>query len=274
MFFRFFTKVAKWTIAFILIGFGLVLILQNINLISLEMSNIVWRSWPIILVIIGLLSFINHFSPYKSGGWKFGSFLMVYGGLLWADNFNVGGIEFELIDIWKLWPLILIYIGANILFGNKTMSVYVGGDVDYSGYGGKQVKKAKAQKGKYKYHLKKEKNLIGDFNFSDDNWKVKDMNLWSGIGDVDIDFSKAYIPNEETKIVLRGYIGDVHIKMPDDVSCRIYANVSIGDATIFNQHRSSFGNAITYESDDYEEATRKIDLHMDYKIGDITVDYV
>lgn len=125
---KLFSRLAKWTIALIFIAFGVVLILQNLSIITLEMSNVVWDSWPVIIVLIGLVSFSNYFIPYKSGSWKFGSFLIVYGVLLWAGNFDY--IEFGIIDVWKLWPLILVYIGANILTGRKTVSIYVDSDDD------------------------------------------------------------------------------------------------------------------------------------------------
>ncbi|SEP81148.1 cell wall-active antibiotics response protein LiaF [Piscibacillus halophilus] len=291
MFNKFFSKMAKWTIALMLIGFGIALILQNLSIISLEMSNVVWNSWPIIIVLIGLVSFSNYFIPYKSGSWKFGSFLIVYGALLWAGNFNY--IEFGLIDVWKLWPLILIYIGTNILAGRKTVSIYVDStdgedahkDQDFiktqsTSNGSEYNHKVESEdqkektKGDFYYHYKRQRHFISDINYSKDNWEVKDMDLWTGIGDLYFDFSKAYIPNHETKIRLRGYIADIHMKLPENVAYKIYANVKIGDAKVFNQNRTGIGSAVTYVSDNYDTATKKIDIHMDYKIGDIRVNYV
>lgn len=290
MFNKLFSKLAKWTIALILISFGVVLILQNLSIISLEMSNVVWESWPMIIVLIGLISFSNYFIPYKSGSWKFGSFLIVYGALLWAGNFDY--IEFGIIDVWKLWPLILVYIGANILTGRKTVSIYVDSNEDdhitkdndfiktQSDNGGtaydgnvESSKKAK-NKGRY-YHYKKQRHFISDINYSSENWEVKDMDMWTGIGDLYFDFSRAYIPNQETKIRLRGYIADIHMKLPENVAYKIHASVKIGEATIFNQKGTGpIGGPVTYISDDYETASKKIDIYMDYKIGDITVNYV
>ncbi|TFB22082.1 hypothetical protein E3U55_07205 [Filobacillus milosensis] len=294
MFSKLFSKIAKLTIAFIFIGFGVVLILQNLNIISLEMSNTVWNSWPIILVIIGLISFSNYFIPHKSGSWKFGSFLVVFGGLLWAGNFDY--VEFTFIDVWKLWPLILVYIGANILAGKKTVSIYVDSSEGEVNKGDSIIEtdskddaadwtepeeplapdvakdfKDKKHYGQFKYHINKRKHLISDLNFSADNWKVKDMDIWTGIGDLNFDFSKGYIPNQETKIRLRGYIADIQMKLPENVAYRIYANINLGEVTIFDEERSGFGSSISYESENYETATKKIEFHLDYKIGDIKI---
>ncbi|GEL78382.1 cell wall-active antibiotics response protein LiaF [Tenuibacillus multivorans] len=302
MFAKAFAKLAKWLIAFILIGFGFVLILQNINIISLEISNVVWKSWPIIIVIIGMINFSNYFIPHKFGSWKFGSFLVIWGILLWLGNFDY--IDFDFIDVWKLWPLILVYIGTNMLFGRKTVSIYMEtsdddkkkaskvsvNHFDDSGdswkwdngveeddpsstntEGNNKQHKNRKQSGYFKYHLNKKRHFVTDLNFSEDNWEVKDMNLWTGVGDLYFDFSKGYIPNRETKIYLRGYIADIQMKLPENVAYRIHANVNIGDVTIFEKNRSGMGSTLSYESEDYEKATRKVDIMMDYKIGDITV---
>jgi len=47
-----------------------------------------------------------------------GIVLLFLGGILLLQNFNV--INFEWSVIWRFWPVILILIGANMLFSNSS----------------------------------------------------------------------------------------------------------------------------------------------------------
>src|SRR5690625_6877290 len=147
--------------------------------------------------------------------WQFGSFLIIFGSLLWAGNFQL--IDFSFIDIWKLWPLILIYLGTNMLFGKSSIIItyehdtdksdkkkFKNGEVDFDDFdifdekidGSYKSKK----KGTYNYHFKTKNKFVTDMNFSNNNWEVQPMDLWTGVGDLYFDFSKAYIPYKETHI--------------------------------------------------------------------------
>ncbi|WP_027963858.1 cell wall-active antibiotics response protein LiaF [Halalkalibacillus halophilus] len=336
----------KWAFAAILIFFGGVLILQNLNFISLEISNIVWDSWPAILVFLGFYLLVNSFRRSRSTSWFFSSFLIIFGGLLWAGNFDY--IAFTFSDIWKLWPLILIYIGANMLFGRKAIKVEVikndnensyGSYKKKYGYSGKSKKEknnyddyddyiedtledvedsleglgqdiknsikagigesgwkyhksfeedeeweeddstakkkekeeSRQASGKYKYNIKSGKQFVTDLNLSSENWEVQPMDLWTGIGDVNIDFSKGFIPNKETAITLRGYVADIMMKIPESVAVKIYTKVNIGDVEVFGEERSGFHNEVSYQSENYKEATRKLNIYASYKVGNIIV---
>ncbi|WP_188207067.1 cell wall-active antibiotics response protein LiaF [Alkalibacillus aidingensis] len=319
----------KWLFAVLLIIIGFTIILQNLQIISVEISSVVWDSWPVIFVVLGFLLFVNYFRRDKSGSWLFGLFLIVFGILLWLGNFGV--YDFTFADVWKLWPIILIYIGAKILFGKKMVSVQVVtneesikknnksrtsdqwveevvddvvDEVDdvvkgvndvvedltdsvsekdssfndsYSNNEADEDKKSERKKhskqrtGKYKYHIDTGKHFVSDINLSKDNWEVESMDLWSVVGDVYIDFSKGYIPDEESFITLKGYIADLVVKVPEHVAVKIYGRVNIGEVRIFEEVGSGFNNAVSYESEGYDQATRKLNIYASYQIGDIQI---
>lgn len=282
----FLSKIGKWLFAIILIFFGVILFLQNLNIISLEISEAVWDSWPVILIVVGLVSLIKFFSPRESGSWQFGSFLIIFGSLLWAGNFQL--IDFSFIDIWKLWPLILIYLGTNMLFGKSSIIItyehdtdksdkkkFKNGEIDFDDFdifdekidGSYKSKK----KGTYNYHFKTKNKFVTDMNFSNNNWEVQPMDLWTGVGDLYFDFSKAYIPYKETHIKLRGYVADIQMRLPDHIAYKIYAKVNIGEVRLFEESRSGFNNVIEFKSADYDTATRKLNIEMNYQVGEITV---
>ncbi|PKR78284.1 hypothetical protein CEY16_00565 [Halalkalibacillus sediminis] len=317
----FLTKFIKLLIAFFLILLGVTFLMTNLNIISLEISNVVWDSWPVILILLGLISIRNNFHPNKGGSWFFGFLMIIFGGLLWAGNF--GYIDFSFIDIWKLWPLLLIYIGANIMFGKKALTVKIVTSEDEAGKTRKQWEYHANEQAERKFSKEKEKrnhrknndilddiddqindamsqvddalnqvsntfksdkkkdykryskvaskHFILDMNYSKDDWEVEPLDISTGISNLYFDFSKAYIPDYETNINLRGYIADVVMKIPEHIPVRISGKVNIGEVTIFDENSGGLGNAIKYESPDYQTATRKLDIHMNYRIGEVQV---
>ncbi|GAA0471290.1 cell wall-active antibiotics response protein LiaF [Alkalibacillus silvisoli] len=292
-------KFFKWLFAVGLILFGVTLILQNLQIITLEISDIIWDSWPIIFVVLGFWWFVNYFRTVPGGSWFWGIFFFVFGSLLWAGNFEL--IDYSFLDVWRLWPLILVYIGANLLTGKKTMTVQVYSDRDHGGNNHrtkvvdkfedhfndsfdeeefdeaefefrKEDEKSTGKRfGKYDHYFNNSKSFVTELNMSKNNWSVEPLDVRSGIIDAYIDFSKAYIPEKETKVMLRGYIGDVVIKVPEHVAVKIDGRVSIGEVSIFNEERSGIHNRLSYESADYKQASRRLDIHASYQIGEVKV---
>ena len=287
----------KWLLALFLILFGSVLLLRNLDIISTEIIDDFWAAWPLILVVLGLMMTIQYFHPEKHGSWKIGSFLIIFGGLLLAGNYDY--IDFEFSDIWHLWPLIIIYIGASLLFGNGSADieiitpkknksyksfVYTTNDSDHEEE--KESKDAEKddeyagestghKRTNYKFHYDKNiKHFVADRDFSSDNWEVQSMSIKTGVGDLYFDFSKAYIPDQESTIELKGYVADISMKIPDNIPVKIFSKVSIGEVQVGQENRSGFNNTIRYQTDDYDEATRKLNIIMNYQIGDINVVFV
>ena len=272
----------KWMFSLFLIFIGVALVLRNLDIISLEIFDEIWGAWPLLVVLFGLISFIHPFQAHKFGSWKVGSFLIIFGGLLFAGNYNY--IDFKFWDIWHLWPLIIVYIGASMLLENKGAHVEVNmpkkdkkikesvtshqqqdDSLNYS------REKEKKQKVKY---AQKSNQLIADRSFSRDNWEVQSMSLKTGIGNLYFDFSKAYIPDQESKIILKGYIADIQMKIPEEIPVKIYSKISIGETRVGDEDQSGFSNSIAYKTEDYDQATRKLNIVMNYQIGDIQVVFV
>ncbi|MFC0015954.1 MULTISPECIES: cell wall-active antibiotics response protein LiaF [Allobacillus] len=272
----------KWMFSLLLIFIGVALVLRNLDIISLEIFDEIWGAWPLLVVLFGMISFIHSFQPHKLGSWKIGSFLMIFGGLLFAGNYDY--IDFKFWDIWHLWPLIIVYIGASMLFENKGINVEVNmpkkdkkNEESVATYQQKEERSNNFTEDEKKIKVKyaqKSNQLIADRNFSRDNWEVQSMSLKTGIGNLYFDFSKAYIPDQESKIVLKGYIADIQMKIPEEIPVKIYSKVSIGETRVGDEDQSGFGNSIAYQTEGYDQATRKLNIVMNYQIGDIQVVFV
>lgn len=98
----------------IILGLGLVFLLNNIGVI--EARNLTENWWPFIIITAGLLILINNIRS-----WMAGLFLVLLGGAYQLKE--LGMVEFE---PWSLvWPLIVVFVGASIIFRRS----YTGGRV-------------------------------------------------------------------------------------------------------------------------------------------------
>ncbi|WP_404451677.1 cell wall-active antibiotics response protein LiaF [Virgibacillus necropolis] len=250
-------------IAFIIILIGIVLVLQNLDVIDMNMNGIWPYTYSILFIIFGLKWFIDDLRN-DGGSWIFGSFLFVFGSLLVLGELQVIMFNFE--DIFKLWPLLIIYIGFSIIGKpkrNKNFKFVIDTDdkkdntVDY---------KTKKKHGN--------RFSLGDHQFNEPNWKVEPMDLYNAAGDYYIDFSKAFIPEKETPIRINSWAGDIQILMPENVACRIDASVKAGEVNVMGQTSEGVNRNVYYESEDYQEATRKLTITLKLKAGSVRVDKV
>ncbi|MEQ6389088.1 cell wall-active antibiotics response protein LiaF [Bacillaceae bacterium S4-13-58] len=248
----------KIIVAFLFIIVGIGLILSNIGVISLEINEAFHYIYQIFFVIYGIKLMIDFFRGSR-GSWIFGSFLLVFGGLLLLGTFEI--IPFVFSDIWQLWPLLLVYIGVGMFTGGRSH----------------KRKKVKFEFSSDDNSKRKEIHKvggIGDVNFTSPNWNLEPLDLWNAIGDYKIDFSKAFIPEGKTPIHIGGWIGDVHILIPEHIPVSIDAVVKTGDIKLFGQRADGFNRQLHFASEDYENATRKLSITIELKIGDIRIDQV
>lgn len=243
----------KIVFAFGLIALGVLLILTNIGVISLEIGDAVLFVYPFLFIIIGLKWIFD-----KSSSWQAGTFLLIFGGLLALDRF--GYIDFAFWDVWNLWPLILVFIGISIFSPtSKKPTVEIITDKDTS-------------EGTV---TKRKKNFtIGDHHLNQPNWTVEPMDLWNAIGDFQIDFTKAFIPEKNTHISVGGIVGDVKIIMPENVAFKVDASIKTGGIMVLEEKADGINRKVHYKTPDYDDAIRKITLSIDLAVGDIRVDKV
>ncbi|ASK60857.1 hypothetical protein CFK37_00850 [Virgibacillus phasianinus] len=247
--------------AFIVIFIGVILVLQNLEVIDMDMNGIWPYAYSTLFIIFGLKWFIDDLRN-RGGSWIFGSFLFVFGSLLLIGE--LGFIRFNFDDIFKLWPLLIVYIGFSIIGKPKRKKNF------------KFVIDTDDKKETYRDTMKKHGNRfsVGDHQFTEPNWKVEPMNLHNAAGDYYIDFSKAYIPEKETPISINSWAGDIQILMPENVACRIEATVKAGEVNIMGQTSEGINRTLYYESEDYQDATRKLTINLKLKAGSVRVDKV
>ena len=245
--------------AVILSGLGIILLLVNLGVISLEIKELFVVTYPFLLTVYGLVTLLQ-----RQFGW--GSFIILFSSLLIMDRFGL--IAFQFLDVWKLWPLFLIYFGVSMLMGKRKIKVIYRTDLP-------SVKQLENIPESSANGLKKIRGVsVGKVTFKKQNWAVEPMDLYNMVGDYFIDFSKGFIPDRETTIRVRGWVGEVKMLIPEDLPVKINAVIGIGEVKMFDYDQEQVKHVIAYKSDDYEEAVKKLNITIELKIGSVRIDRV
>lgn len=244
--------------AMIFITFGVLLILKNLNIGEIGTSGISNYLFPILFIVVGLTLVIVYFFGQTSG-WMFGSFLLIYGILLLLGEIPFVDFEFTFSDIYKLWPLLIIYFGFSLIGFGRRRKIR------------KRYKPFKSQTytGGYCQSF-----TIGDQNYSEPNWEVKPIYINRAIGDYYFDFTKAFIPEKKTPITVECWAGDIRFVLPDHLAFRLEAYVMMGEINFLGQISDGINRSISYQTSDYKNATKKLDIHLYVKAGTIRVDRI
>ncbi|MCM3739566.1 cell wall-active antibiotics response protein LiaF [Oceanobacillus luteolus] len=252
------SNLIRYFIAVFLIGVGVMLVLANFGFVDFGFGTIWHHLYPVLILAIGIKWLYDYLRKWGTH-WFLGLFFIVFGGLLILDRFEV--LTFYFKDIFKLWPLLIIYFGF-LLIGIER------------GQNGNFVFTFEDDDEKKSQYVKKQNFTVGSQDYSQPNWKVEPMNINTFAGDFYLDFTKAFIPEKETPISIRSLAGDVHILMPENVEFRIEAHVKAGEIDILGNDWAGVNRSYKYETEGYEAAVSKIDLFIKLKAGSIRVDHV
>ena len=89
----------------LLVVFGALFLADQLG--ALSFGSVFAKYWPSLLVVAGILNLIERPSTV------FAPIIMITVGVALLLS-NLGYLQFE--SVWKLWPLVLIAMGLNILF--------------------------------------------------------------------------------------------------------------------------------------------------------------
>jgi predicted membrane protein len=172
-------------LAFVLIGVGLLFLIDNLGFI--EIDNF-WRLWPVILIVIGIGK-IKTADPRERST---GTILLTIGGVFLLVNFGV--LPWDL--IWRLWPVALILIGISFLLRRRRTS-----DAETDTYS--------------------EDTLDAVAIFGGSERKINSGNFQGGhvtaiFGGVELDFSNARLAPGNNTIDIFTMFGGTEIRVPLD----------------------------------------------------------
>lgn len=257
----------KTFIGLLLLLFGILFLLSNTGMIEMNLSTLPSTYWPLLIIVWGLkealTGLLKLMSGLRRGRWRhkhlfWGTALLATGILLQGNKLEYFSVGFS--DVWSwVWPILIIYIGLNIILNKRhTMSIRSDfKDIDFDRSEGK-----------------KRNQLFGDVNLGNEPWQLEDMHIWMGAGDTDVDLTKAILPEGETILDVSGWVGDITILVPQAMDIKANVDLRLGEVTLFSHQQSGSGRFLSYKSEDYETAKKKVYLRVSLAIGEITVKWV
>jgi lia operon protein LiaF len=115
------------------------------------------------------------------------------------------------------------------------------------------------------------KNFLGDIHYMDKQFELRDVTIWSGLGTVKMDLSKAIIPEGESIIIIQGVIGEINVYVPDDLAVAVQASSLAGEMTIFHEKHSGINQQINHAPRSYKQSKRRVKLVLSMVLGEVTV---
>lgn len=233
----------------IVVGIGY--LLHNLGILPVTPWQIVKQYWPALLVLYGVSEIArtaarrNRDSGHE-GDIVFPALVALFGAYLLAQRLGLPVVRIS----WSIiWPVIIILIGLSLLFDkDRHTKIEIKADGPL-----------------------KSSTLLGEFHRGAGNWILEDTFIRHGVGSVTLDLTQAIIPDREVVIDISGCVGESVIYLPPDLPIKADCQISMGDITVLGQNESGLQRRITFVSPGYEQAARKLDIRIRWKVGDIKI---
>lgn len=145
--------------------------------------------------------------------------------------FSIIDILFD-INLWSLiFPLILIGLGVLILFRPKRLP----------------------EGSKFIFRFINETDKMH-------SWTVEPAEYLSFVGNMNLDFSEAIIPEGETFINMVTFVNELDIILPTNSGFKLKARGFVHDTEVNGQKTDQILAAFEYETPDYKNQTRKVNI--------------
>ncbi len=261
---------AKFIFGLLFIAFGVVFLLNNFEIVNFEIGSIISTYWPLIIIILGIKETLEGLLKLgislRKGKINFSKLfwgLFILGiGVIFQGN----QLDYFHISVWNfIWPTLIIYLGLTIIFGSGNISFY------YSDEDANQFRKTKLKK----YDAKRNKRIVGELRIGDEvPWELENMQLWNGIGEVELNLYSAIIKEGEFFIDISGWVGEITVIVPQDLAIKVNADVHVGEVNVLNHKQSGTSRFVTYTSEGYDKAEKKVNLMVSLSIGEVNVKQV
>ncbi len=163
-----------------------------------------------------------------------GALLIIFGlGILLG---NLLGI-----NLWRLfWPLLLIGLGAWIILRPSML----------------EEGTAFTQR------------LLGDIR-RDGQVQVSDEEILVVIGDINLDLREALWPEGETRLSIKGFVGDVRIRVPEDVGVDLSSTAFVSSVRWQDRKEEGIFLPLQLQSENYEMARKRLRVDILHFVSDI-----
>lgn len=154
---------------------------------------------------------------------------------------NLGLIIFN----WNLlWPVILILFGVWLVWRAFQTSPFGDGSLSWG---------------------------IGDYRPDLTGKEIGQARFSHGMGDVDLDLTRAIIPEGSTSMRASHGMGDLTIIVPRELPVRVNASAGLGNVFVLGKRSEGISPNVTFQSEDYEGSSRKLNIDASVGLGDVKV---
>lgn len=193
--------------------------------------------------------------PSKQALW-IGGILIAIGLLFFLDNIGLFNFNFLFENF---WPLLLIAVGAFIIYKSATRS----GDGTSATLGDQSMSSSD--------DYVSASNTFGDLNVKLDSPQFKGGQLRTTFGELHIDLTKISLDEGQNVLNLNVTFGDIIVSLPKELPIRIVASNVGGDIRLFDQKWEGLNKRASWQSDAYADADAKLDIICTIVFGDIKV---
>ena len=278
-------RVKNFVFGISIIAIGVVFILVNLGLIEGGVRELIGDYWPLIMIVWGIsdgiktiVNLVEKRKVYIISAILTSVLTIGFGLVLLGNKLNWFARQ---ISFWNiLWPIGLVYIGLQIIFGNvvvndeslkynKRTKKGFHGDFAYSNsFGGFKEKKSSDSGWNTDY------KLVGEIDKGREAWVLDDLDLYNVAGETKINLATALINEGEATINIRGLAGEIEILVPIDLPVKVRARVLAGEVKLFAEASSGITTQEIYISDNYDDATKKVKIDLELKAGEVNVRWV
>ncbi len=284
----------------ILISFGVIFLLINLDVIELSAWDVIMRFWPILLIAIGLDKLIGRRSAWGAAIAVVMVLAILAGGIIFFDNQSqwtyasenfeipLGNAEEATISLDPALGYLLVDalpMGSNVLLRGDVQPFSgeeIGKTIDFTGtqatidlrtegvivaplFGGWSNQPSwdlSLHPGVFTYLIV---DLgVGKAELDLHDLQIGEMHVEQGIGQMII-----MLPSTDNMDVnLEGGIGEIQVVIPEDVGARIRAGVGIGNVLVPSDYTR---DGDFYVSPGYAAAVNHIEMDIDLGIGSVRV---
>lgn len=227
------------------IAVGVILLLNNFDILNVSVGRLIATYWPILLIIWGVDLVIpdeeskTFEGRRKSGAPVTGLILIVLGLIITGNNLRLYDLDFSV--FWRLfWPVVIILVGWSFLRGTSGS-----GGVHWAVMSGIELK----QKG----------------------WKLADGSFFALMGGVRMDLNAAEIPEGEIRLNLTAVMGGIEIIVPARIGIEYEGTAILGGVKFFDEDS---GGIIANRKSEYKgdpEGATKLVLRCTAVMGGVEI---
>jgi lia operon protein LiaF len=112
--------------------------------------------------------------------------------------------------------------------------------------------------------------IFGD-HYRRGEWKAGDQEIWSFIGDINLNFAEAELEKPETTLKLYTFVADIDLTVPENLGLSISWFGFVTDGRILGKRLGGFLSPVHYTSEGYESAANKLNVELISFVGDLKV---